>query len=172
MEKFNKFVYSLYKMVQESDSNDWMNYINLIEANKNIVAPILSSQWRISNSLNYKTVYFQKMHFEFGEKMKAYVFDGNGAKRYIVEINCGYKKIEYPSNSREENINYASKRMRELLELLPKSDLVLTKLLKSDLEDYSEKSYKVKGIYLAKSQVGFDGENVVLPMWLAKKYGF
>lgn len=168
-----KYLYNLYKRVHESDSNDWIYYINLIEANIETVENLLNSNWRISNKLNSKTVLANNVHFEFiNKKMKAYVYDGNGTKRYVPQFEHDFIDIEFPTNTEIENIGIAEKRMKELLP--PTTELKSTNLTKSDLEDYSEKCYKLRAdtIYLPKSQVGFDGDTVVLPIWLAKKYGF
>ena len=181
-ERMKKMLYNLYKGIENAivDSNDQLYYIDLLIANSEFVDEVLSSEWFISNKYNSKNTF--KVNFEFADGIvKPYIYDGDGGKRYITYLgkknitDQKYTNVDFPKNSSEQNATIAKKAMKSLLP--EQTEFVSTPFTKDMLEDYSEKSYKVNDgrlfpVYLPKSYVGFDGDIVIVPTWLAKKLSF
>lgn len=161
----------LNKINEDSDYNDQFHFVELIIANEEEVLRQLEMDFNISNSINSKTRKIREVGFE--NDVHTYVFDGNGTKRICTKSN-NMNKVKYEHRSYEGIVKLVESLKNECKDVLPKTPELINPnhMSKKDLVDYSEKCWKYYSKYLPKSQISFDGDKVLMPVWLARKNEF
>ena len=183
-ETLAKYLLRVMKGYEENDYNDILHFVELILANQDEVVKLLeNNNWNLSNKYNSKTIKIKEIGFAYDElrydenddphhvtveRLHSYIIDGNNNKRIIEKVE-NFNKIEYNHRSFEEVKEILENVKAECKRALPQSDYVSTSLTKDDLEDYSEKCYKARNIFIPKSVVAFDDDNVVVAEWFFNK---
>lgn len=183
------YLLKILNMISENtDYNDVWYFIELLLANQEEVEQQLEMEFHRSNAINSKKIRIREVGFtrftfdedEDGNEIKiekkqvyTYCFDGNGTKRICtLGPENNFIDVEYQHREFEEIIGLAEELKNKCLTALSgEENLIFCGVMKNSLIDYSEKCYRIGacGAFLPKSQIGFDGDKVLMPPWLAKK---